>query len=263
MGAAERTAEAMEAVWASRARFAPLQGDVRPAGMAEAYDAQEALHARMAGRRGTLAGRKIALSNPDMQKMCGIDHPLFGAAFGREVHDGGARVSLGAFVHLGLEFELAVFAAEDAGPREAPWTAEAAREVVGEIRPAFELIEDRAADYAALDPLTMVADNAWCGGVVLGAPLPRGLDPADAPSAMLIDGAEAEVGNVSAAAPMQSFAAVLNHLRARGQVLKAGQFVITGSALRTRFPDGPGHWRYEIRDGACGALGAVELEITP
>jgi 2-keto-4-pentenoate hydratase len=258
MGAADRIARAMETVWAERARFAPLAGDLRPADLGEAYDAQEALHGRLADRRGALAGRKIALSNPDMQKMCGIDHPLFGAAFGNDVHESGSRVSLGDFVHLGLEFELALCASVDAGPREAPWTAETAREVLGEVRPAFELIEDRAADYASLDPLTMVADNAWCGGVVLGAPLPAGFDPTAGPSRLLIDGVEAEVGDVSAASPLESFAAVLNHLRDRGQVLKAGQFVITGSALRTRFPEGPGRWRYEVGGGA----GAVEMEIT-
>ncbi|MEM6743877.1 MAG: hypothetical protein AAF676_09105 [Pseudomonadota bacterium] len=256
MNAADRTAQAMETVWTERARFAPLAGDLRPADIGAAYDAQEALHARLAAKRGALAGRKIALSNPDMQKMCGIGHPLFGAAFGDDVHDSGARISLGRFVHLGLEFELALCAAEDAGPRDAPWTAEAARAVLGDVRPAFELIEDRAADYAALDPVTMVADNAWCGGVVLGAPLPAGFDPAAGPSRLLIDGAEVETGDVSAAAPLESFAAVLNHLRDRGQVLEAGQFVITGSALRTRFPEGPGRWRYEVGGGA------VELEIT-
>ena len=44
--------------------------------------------------------------------------------------------------------------------------------------PAFELIEDRFAEYKATNALSLIADNAWNGGIVLGPaiPLPPGLD---------------------------------------------------------------------------------------
>ena len=35
---------------------------------------------------------------------------------------------------------------------------------------AFELIEDRNADYKACKALSLIADNAWNGGIVIGAP---------------------------------------------------------------------------------------------
>ena len=43
---------------------------------------------------------------------------------------------------------------------------------------AFELIEDRHADYKTSKALSLIADNAWNGGIVLGAgkPPPAGLD---------------------------------------------------------------------------------------
>ena len=34
---------------------------------------------------------------------------------------------------------------------------------------AFELIEDRNADYKSSKALSLIADNAWNGGIVLGA----------------------------------------------------------------------------------------------
>ncbi|MEO0682932.1 MAG: hypothetical protein AAF192_21270, partial [Pseudomonadota bacterium] len=196
-----------------------------------------------------------------MQQMCGIDHPLFGGIFAREIHDAPtedrpARIALSDFVHLGVEFELALEIAEDLPPGDAPWTAERARAVVAAARPAFELIEDRAADYAALDPATMVADNAWCGGVVLGPKLPEGLDVSALPSRLLQDG-QAEEGNTAAAAPYDSLAAVLEHLRRRGETARAGEIVITGSALRTRFPAAGATLAYEV----AGA--AVRMETTP
>ena len=43
---------------------------------------------------------------------------------------------------------------------------------------AFELIEDRRADYKSSKALSLIADNAWNGGIVIGAakPPPAGLD---------------------------------------------------------------------------------------
>ena len=43
---------------------------------------------------------------------------------------------------------------------------------------AFELIEDRFADYKSSKALSLIADNAWNGGIVIGAakPLPPGME---------------------------------------------------------------------------------------
>ena len=42
------------------------------------------------------------------------------------------------------------------------------RALIETCHPAFELIEDRYADYSTMDALSLIADNCWCGGVVLG-----------------------------------------------------------------------------------------------
>ena len=39
-----------------------------------------------------------------------------------------------------------------------------------------EIIIDRDADYNNIDPYSMAADNAWCGGIVLGNPIENWLD---------------------------------------------------------------------------------------
>ena len=36
---------------------------------------------------------------------------------------------------------------------------------------AYELIEDRNAVYKATKPTTLIADNAWNAGIVLGKPI--------------------------------------------------------------------------------------------
>jgi 2-keto-4-pentenoate hydratase len=255
----ERIAQKLAADWRARAPYEALAGDLRPRDMDEACAAQSALHRRLAPERGPLAGRKIALASPVMQKMCGIDHPVAGAIFAADVRRSPAEVNLDDFRHLGVEFELALILARDVGPEEAPFDAAGARALVAEVRPAFELIEDRGADYSDLDALTLAADNAWCGGAVLGEPIPgwRARDLDDLPSTVLQEGREPERANTGAARPLASLAWVLNHFAARGETVKAGEAVITGSAARTRFPAAGDRLTYEI-DG----LARVEMILS-
>ena len=259
MTKADRIAEALAADWARRADYRSLAGDLAPADAEEAYAAQDALRARHARTRGAPAGRKIALTSRAMQEMVGVDRPAFGILFAGDLHESPAEIPAAAFNRLGLEVELALSPAEDVPPRAAPWRAEEVPALLGAVRPAFELIEDRSADYGALDVLTLIADNAWCGGAVLGPEIPgwRGLDLDALPATLTQTGAAPERTTTGAAAPLASFAAVLTHFGARGETLRAGEIVITGSAARTRFPAPGDAVRYEI-DG----LAAVDLRVT-
>ena len=252
---AERISDKLLADWEPRASYETLAGELAPTSLVDAYRAQEFLHAKWVPSRGAIAGRKIALASKAMQEMVGIDHPVAGAIFARDVHETGVEISLSAFRHLGLEYELAFELAEDvAGPvSEADVLDRVAR-----VRPAFELIEDKDADYAAIDVKTMIADNAWCGGIVLGDPIDgwRDLDLGALASVLSQDGVADEAGNTGEADPVNSLVWTLNHFTGRGAVVKAGEVVITGSVLRTRFPVAGDRFRYEIT-----GHGAVEASF--
>ena len=77
-----------------------------------------------------------------------------------------------------VECELAVRLGRDLPQAAAPYTRESVRGAVSEVMAAFELIEDRFADYKSSKALSLIADNAWNGGVVLGPAkgLPSGHD---------------------------------------------------------------------------------------
>lgn len=259
MDRVERIADRVADDWLALADYARLAGELAPADLAEAYRVQAAVQRRLSARRGRIAGRKIALSSKAMQQMVGIGQPVAGAFFERDVMASPATVGTGDFGRLGVEFELAFELACDVGPGAAPHDRDGVRALVASVRPAFELVDDRNADYAALDPLTLVAGNAWCAGIVLGSPLPgwEALDLADLPATVHQSGNAPEQVNTGAADPLGSLAWVLNHCAAQGLTVRAGERIITGSATRTRFP-GPGdRLRYEI-DG----LAAVELTVT-
>ncbi len=254
----ERIAEQVAADWTARAAYAALGGELRPADLDEAYAVQGAVQARLALSRGPVVGRKIALSSRAMQQMVGIGHPVAGAIFGGDLRRSPASVALSGFRHLGVEFELAFELAADAGPGARPQDAASVRELIAAVRPAFELVDDLGADYAAIDALSLVAANAWCGGAVLGEPIPgwQRLDLGALPATVYQEGQVPERTSTGAAAPLASLAWVLNHFAAQGQTVRRGEQIITGSAVRTRFPAAGDRLRYEI-DG----LAAVEMAV--
>ena len=137
-------ADGLAADWA--APRAPYR-KVDVADVDQAYTVAALLQSRMVATRGAIAGRKIALSSKAMQQMVGLDTPLAGAIFANDVYASPAKVRLSDFRHLGLEYELAFELAKAAEPGHGVYTPEEALEMVGNVRPAFELIEDKGAAW--------------------------------------------------------------------------------------------------------------------
>src|SRR5690606_7861106 len=107
------------------------------------------------------AGYKVGLTSKRMQEMCGIDTPVAGVVLDSRVHGSGVELDLKDFGRLGLEFEICIVMGRDLPPIGRPYGA---AEIAGAVRSAaaaVELIDDRNCDYAALDVLSLVADNSW------------------------------------------------------------------------------------------------------
>ena len=234
-----------------RRRFERLRGELAPASLAEAYEVQDEVHRlfRDAGW-GELAGHKIALTSKPIQELCGVDQPAGGAIFARTVHPSPAAVRLADFLHLGLEFELGVRLGADLLAAGAPYTRESVATAVAACMPAFELIEDRGADYGDLDAASILTDKCWCGGVVLGPEMANWLrlDLTSARVELIWNGEVVDQGVTGAAMghPFEGLAWLANLLATRGRAMKAGEIVITGSALRTRFPEAGDEVTYRI-----------------
>lgn len=224
-------------------------------GLVDAYRAQDAHVAGIIGD-DRIAGYKIGLTSRRMQEMCGIDHPIAGSVFARRVLKSGAHLRLADYHHLGLEFETCVRLGRDLAPDGAPFTPESAGAAVDAVAAAIELVEDRNADYRALDCATLVADNSWNAGIVLGTfvPPPARLD--EVVGVVRQDGEELTRGRGADALghPFVPLAWLANHLAERGRGLRAGQVVMTGSIATTRFPAGTFSCRFEI-----SGIGAVEV----
>jgi 2-keto-4-pentenoate hydratase len=256
----DATARAFLDVHRSRTRYRPLDPALRAAPLDEAYRIQDRLHRLMADTGwGEIVGWKIALTSKAMQQMTGVDQPAAGAIFSKVVHPSPARIELTAYHHLGIEFEVAVRLADDLPASGAPWTRASVAEQVAACMPAFELVEDGNADYKTLDAFTLVAQNAWNGGVVLGAPVTewRGVDLETSTTRCWINdqpGGQGKTGD-ALGHPFEAVAWLANLLNGRGRLIQRGMIVMTGSSITTKFPAPGDRVRFAI-DG----LGEVALE---
>ncbi|MEL7429393.1 MAG: fumarylacetoacetate hydrolase family protein [Pseudomonadota bacterium] len=248
--------------WRNRERFSQLAGAERPADMDEAYRVQAEVYRLMIEQAGFtgFAGHKVALTSPAIQEMCGVAEPAYGAILKEYVYRNGHVARAADFIRIGIEFEVAVEMGEDL-PLHTNHTKESVADHVSAVMPAFELIDDRDADYAHLDAISLLADRCWCSGIVLGERTEnwRHLDIGNLESEVVWNGKADEKGHTGDALghPLNSVAFVANHLGKRGETLRAGSIIMTGSALKTRFPK-PGDTAIYRIEG----LGEVSARVT-
>jgi 2-keto-4-pentenoate hydratase len=258
----EATARASFEMHRARARYRPLDASVRKAPLDDAYRIQDALHRLMIeARRGEIAGWKIALTSKAMQQMTGVDQPAAGAIFSKLVHSSPARLDVAAYHHLGVEFEVAVRVGDGLPASGGPWTRASVANRVAACLPAFELVEDGNADYKSLDAFTLVAQNTWNAGIVIGSPVTawRGVDLERAVTRCWINDQPAGEGKTGDALghPFEAVAWLANLLNRRDRGLERGMIVMTGSSITTKFPAPGDRVRFAIE-----GLGEVALEAT-
>ena len=230
-----RTRAMAQWLWQARQRRQPygnLPDELRPASIAEAYAAQEAYYGLAEPVYGAVAGAKIATTTKVMQRLMGIDHPCGGAIFSRTIHRSPAKLRGADFVNLRIESEIALQLGAELPATKAPWTRETVAPAVAAALPAFELIEDRNADYATTEALSLIVENCWNGGIVTGTPKRVALDDLVGIAGRLTLCGKL-VGEGDAEDPCATLAWLANHVAERGRNLKAGMIVITGSLIPT------------------------------
>jgi 2-keto-4-pentenoate hydratase len=251
--AARHAAETLLREHKTGARFKALDG---LQSLPDGYDIQDKYVALLSTEQGEAVGYKVALTSKAMQAFCGIDHPASGVVLAKRVHHSGVTVRRADYGRLGLEFEIAVRIKSDI-PASAQTPAQIAPHIDG-VCTAFELVDDRAADYSNLDIRSLIADNAWNGGVVLSDFSSHWPDLESIPGKATRDGAPIGEGHGRdiLGHPFNSVAWLNAHLASRGGSLRKGQIVSTGSVIKTVFPEQAAVYRF-----AFEGLGAVEVKV--
>jgi 2-oxo-3-hexenedioate decarboxylase/2-keto-4-pentenoate hydratase len=230
-------AKTIAAARRNRTPLPPLAGDAAPRTEAEGYRIQDAVHELLAADYGARAGYKIGCTSPVMQQYLDIAHPCGGGVFANGVHQSGVSLSAADFVRAGIECEIAVRLARDLSATEAPFTAEWVAESIEAYLPAIEIVDDRYVKWETLGAPTLVADDFFAAGCVLGQPVARSAAPdlLAVVGRALINGSEVGRGTGADVLghPHNALAWLANHLAANDKSLRAGEIVLTGSLVKT------------------------------
>src|SRR5258707_7434759 len=220
-----------------RAPLAALPLDMAPGAEAESHPRHRPPHDSRLAHVGPLVGYKIGCTSPVMQRYLDIPHPCSGGVFAKGVHDSGASLRFGDYVRVGVECEIAVRLARSLSPTEAPFTAEWVMEAIEAYYPAIEIVDDRYVKWETAGAPTLVADDFFAAGCVLGAPVSRSAAPdlLKVTGRAMINGKEVGRGTGADVLghPHNALAWLANHLAAEGKGLHAGQIVLTGSLVKT------------------------------
>ena len=225
-------------------RTSLLPEELVPQTETEGYAIQAALHEILAlAGYGNLVGHKIGCTTEVMQKFLNIDHPCAGEIFRSMVFLGEANIQLSRFHRIGVECEIAARLGQDMLGEKGPYTRESAAAAVGSLMGAIELVDERYENYAQLNAPTLIADDFFNAGVVLGAEEIKWqeLNLGAIDGVLYINNCEHSrgVGSDILGHPLEALAWLANHRAGLGRPLRAGTFVMLGSVVETVFFDSP------------------------
>jgi 2-keto-4-pentenoate hydratase len=234
-------ADLIAAARRDRTPLAALPAALVPQHEEDGYRIQVAVHDVLASKQGALAGYKIGCTSPVMQQYLGIPHPCSGGVFASGVHTSGVVLKHGDFVRVGVECEIAVRLGRDLDASLATFAAESVAQAIDAYYPAIEIVDDRYAHWESLGAPTLIADDFFAAGCVLGGAVPRSRagELADVAGRAILNGAEAATGTGADVLghPHNALAWLANHLAASGAMLRAGEIVLTGSLVKTLWLD--------------------------
>jgi 2-oxo-3-hexenedioate decarboxylase/2-keto-4-pentenoate hydratase len=239
-------------------RLKPLHAALRPADEAAAYQVQAALHERLEPTLGRRVGYKIGCTTPVMQAYLGIPSPCSAGVFAGGVHRSGVMLRFDDYRRIGVECEIAVRLGRDLPGGSAPFTAASVRDAVAAFMAAVEIVDDRYEDWRSTDTPTLIADDFFAAGCVLGDPVVDPGDPAALVGTTLINGVEVGrgVGRDVMGHPLNALAWIASALAARGTPLRAGEIVLLGSLVETKWLARGDHVAIAIE-----GLGPVEMRV--
>jgi 2-keto-4-pentenoate hydratase len=260
----EGTAMMLMEAHARREQFVPFAKLRDIDDVAAAYRVQDAYWRRQMSRDHTVPGGfKIGLTTKKMQEMCGIDSPVAGYVPANRIYDSGIALDAMRQTHLGLEFEIAVKLGQDFAFRPGAYSQQEIADGVAAVAPGVELVDDRHCDYTTIEALSLIADNSWNEGIVIGAWQDPPKDLGAVEGVVTVDGPRLQstelgrgFGRDALGHPYVPLTWLANFRAGTDRPLKKGDVVMTGSLIRTNFPTQSCTYHYEL-----AGLGVVDVEV--
>ena len=196
----------------------------------DAFDIQWEIRRRKEARGNKVVGMKMGLTSWAKMSQMGVEHPCYGFLADYFSVDDGGELKVDELIHPKIEAELAFVLKEDLnGPGVHIGDVLKATDLV---MPAVEVIDSRYKDFK-FDLKSVIADNSSSSRFLTGGvakPVSE-LDLKTLGVAMMINGEVVQTGAGAAVLghPASSVAMLANMLAERGEMLKAGTFIMIGA----------------------------------
>lgn len=198
-----------------------------------AYQISRHLLARRLSDGERVVGKKTGVTNKVVQLALGVDQPDFGYLTDAMAYPDGAELPISSkLIAPRAEGEIAFVLEHDLlGPGVSAGEVLA---VTAYVTPCFEIVDSRIADWKIRIQDT-IADNASSGMFVLGSAKvsPRDLDLVTCGMVVWKNGEVLSTGAGAAAlgSPLNAVAWLANTLGERGEPLRAGEVILSGSLV--------------------------------
>ncbi|MEL7467716.1 MAG: hydratase [Pseudomonadota bacterium] len=219
-----------------------LPRSCRPVDLVDAYEIQRRIRLPLMRRgMGVQVGWKIGCTTKVMQDYLKIPHPCAGTLYKTTLFRDEVRLAARDFYELGLECEIAVELGASLPERHALYDAADVVHAVSGVMASIEIVEHRFRDFRKASVASLIADDFFSWGCVLGAPVRLEDLPelGGVTGGFSINGRSPRItgeGRAILGHPLTALAWLADHASRLGTPLEAGQIVTLGSVVKTVYP---------------------------
>jgi 2-keto-4-pentenoate hydratase len=227
----EESVQAFVQARGKRPGWPVIEAQLRPTTIAEAYRLQDAVHGRLAAAGDARVGWKVGSTSASGQRGFGLQEPVYAGLFASDRSASLAEALSRPLTRPSLECEIAVVLRRDLAG--ADLSTAAITEAIGACHIACEIIDNRYGDPMAVGVPSLIADDFFQVGFVVGAENTawRTQDLAAAEGFIEIDG-ERRTGSVrDVLTAVDSLRWLAGALARNGLSLRAGEIVLTGTLV--------------------------------
>ncbi|MBT5413672.1 MAG: hydratase [Rhodospirillaceae bacterium] len=228
--AIEKAARMLASARGDHRQIPGLPEDLRPATLDEGYAIQDALVGLW---DQPIGGWKVGAAVPKFQELVGAPSPVAGRMLASTILESPAEIYGAAFHMRIVESEYGWRLGKDLPPREKDYSREEVEAAVAALHPAIEVADCNYSTGLKAGAFSLVADNALAAAFVYAPEIPdwRNQPLESHVVRMTIDGETVGEGDAEDVGghPIMPLIWLANDRSRRGDGLKAGQFVTTGS----------------------------------
>ena len=240
-------------------RIEMLPLECRPNSIEEAYVVQDSLIDRLAA---SVNGWKVGASNAKAQQNLQTSEPFAGRMLKETTQESPATLTKGSLFAPGVEVELAFQLSKDL-PAGDPYSREQIIDAVDRLYPAVEVVDSRYTSGLKAGIPQIIADNGAHGALILGSAVEHweSVDRLNSAVTLEVNGKNLSSGissNATGGDPLDSVIWLANDRARRGNGLKAGDLISTGSCCTELGWPKPGD---QVRAEFSG-IGSVEVQFS-